>query len=44
MFDSEQSVRNLLKNITANLLRGGYVILTFPDACSIIKKARERAI
>ena len=29
--------------MTKKLLFGGFVILTFPDACTILKKVRERA-
>ena len=43
MFESEECVRNLLNNMTKKLLFGGFVILTFPDACTILKKVRERA-
>lgn len=42
MFDTEQSVLNLLKNITERLVDKGKVILTFPDAGVIVKKLREK--
>jgi hypothetical protein len=41
MFDSEKSVKNLVKNMTSRLTRNGYVILTVPYAEVIFKFLKE---
>jgi hypothetical protein len=43
MFDNELNADNLIQNISNKLLKGGYVLLTFPDIYSIIKKMREKS-
>lgn len=43
MFGSEDEVRRMLGNILENLLDGGYLVLTIPDSCSIVKKMRTFA-
>lgn len=40
MFDSEATVRSMLGNALENLLDGGYMLLTIPDSCSIVRKMR----
>lgn len=37
-FESEQSVRNFLRNVASNLFKGGLFLATFPDAKVIAKK------
>lgn len=44
MFESEESVDNLLSNISDRLLVSGFAILTIPDSCVIVKKVRERGV
>lgn len=44
MFNSPQSVQNLLENMTKRLLDQGFIILTIPDSCVIVKKVRERGV
>ena len=41
MFDSEKSARNFFSNMTSRLLKGGYIILTFPDSNVLVKKMRH---
>ncbi len=41
MFDKENSVKNLLSNISSRLLNDGYVIITLPDSYTIAKKLFE---
>jgi len=43
-FDSEQSVRNFLENISRKLVQGGCFISTFPDWNIILKKFKEGKI
>jgi hypothetical protein len=44
MFDSEESLLNLLDNIKERTLVGSYVIITLPDAYVIVKKLREKGV
>ena len=37
-FESENSVRNFLDNISKRLVKGGYFISTFPDWKVLLKK------
>ena len=40
MFGSEATVRSMLSNVLENLLDGGFMVLTIPDSCAIIRKIR----
>lgn len=40
-FRDEQYARNAVENLTERLLPGGYVLLTIPNACRIVKRLRE---
>jgi hypothetical protein len=44
LFDSEESVNNLIKNITNHLKLGGYVIFTLFDANQIMNKLNDTDI
>lgn len=41
MFQSETKVRNFLQNCTNKLVKGGYLVLSHPDANVIVRKLRD---
>jgi len=42
LFEKESSALNVIENFSNRLCKRGYVILTIPDACVIVKKLREK--
>jgi len=42
MFNNDTEANGLMKNISDRLLSGGYALMTFSDAATIVKKIRER--
>lgn len=40
-WESEENIRNFMKTATGNMVNGGYLLLTVPDALRLVKKIRD---
>ena len=43
-WNCEESIRNFMTTATSKMVRGGYLILTVPDALRIVKKIRDPSL